>query len=323
MGTPADNATNAGVPAVLAISSGIWLVLGAAGTLWTLMGLLMILAFGGMVGPQTYLPALELYLGSGAVFVSGVLFSVFLRRGRRLARVVLSAFAVAFSVFLYYPYLPGGPSAVEVPWQVALISPVGAAVVAAVIATVLMWLPPANAYFARGGAPTPGTPAGSEAASGRVPQTVTAAVWILAVSGAIAALEAVLGLLVLSGSTGSDRNLTPALVLYLTLAAVAVGYLACARAVRRGKPFVRPVAAVIPLVGLGLVVLASIAAFSSASAVSPAAAGGLPAAILLAVLSQGLPIIGGLAAAVLIWLPPARGYFRRGAEVLPAGTSGS
>lgn len=323
MGTPAENTTTAGVPAVLAISAGIWLVLGAAGTLLSLMGLLIILAFGGMVGPQTYLPALALYLASGAVSVTGVLFSVFLRRGRRPARVVLSGYAVVLSVFLYYPYFPGGPPAAEVPWQLALISPAGAAVIAAVAATVLMWLPPANAYFARAGAPARETPAGSETASGRVPPAVTAAVWILVVSGVIAALEAVMGLLLLSGSLGSDTNLTPGLLLYLTLAAAAVGYLACAGAVRRGKLFVRPVVTLIPLAGLGLVALASIAAFSAASAGSPAAAGGLPAAILLAVLSQGLPLIGGLVAAVLIWLPPARRYFRRGAAVLPAGTSGS
>ncbi|MDI3213359.1 hypothetical protein [Arthrobacter sp. AL12] len=176
MSTPADTAAIADVPAVLRISSGIWLVLGSLGTLWTLTGLLMVLAFSGMVAPQTYLPE----------------------------------------------------------------------------------------------------------------------------------------------SIGSDAKTAPALVLYLTLASAAGAYFTCARAVRRGKPFVRPVITVIPLVGLIVVVLATVAAFSNVSARSPTAAAGLLAAIFLTVFSQGLPLAGGLVAAALVWLPSARRYFRRVAEVLPA-----
>ncbi|MET3952035.1 hypothetical protein [Arthrobacter sp. UYEF36] len=72
-----------------------------------------------------------------------------------------------------------------------------------------------------------------------------------------------------------------------------------------------------------MVVLATVAAFSSASAGSRPAAGGLPAAIFLTIFSQGLPVLGGLAAAGLIWLPSARRHFRRSAAVPPAGTTGS
>jgi len=69
--------------------------------------------------------------------------------------------------------------------------------------------------------------------------------------------------------------------------------------------------------------VATIAAYSSASAGSSWSAVGLPTAIFLTIFSQGLPVVEGLAAAVLVWLPSARRYFHRGAEVLPAVTSGS
>lgn len=319
MATPANDAPGTGRPAVLTISSGIWLILGAAGTLWTLMGLLMVLAFGGMVPPQTYLPALALYLASGAMFVSCVVFSVLLGQGRRIARLALSAYTVVLPAVLYFR---GGPPSVELPWREVLLSPAGAAGMLAAAATVLMWLPPANAYFAAGGGgPTGETAAGPEPPAGRVPPAVTAAVWILVGSGVIAALEAVLGLLLLWGTSGSGAATTPALVLYLTLASVAVANLACSAAVRRGKLFVRPLVTAIPLAGLVLVVVAAFAASSSAPAGSPAAAGGLPSAVLLAVLSQGLPLIGGLVAALLVWLPSAGRYFRRGAGGVPAGTA--
>ena len=130
-------------------------------------------------------------------------------------------------------------------------------------------------------------------------------------------------MILLVGTRGSGGNSTPALVLWLTLAAAAAADLACASAVRRGKPFVRPVVTVIPLAGLALVVLSTIAGYSSVYAGSPAATGGLPSAIFLTVFSQGLPLLGGLAAAGLLWLPSARKYFHRRAEVLLAGTSGS
>jgi hypothetical protein len=270
MSTPADNATIADVPAVLRISSGIWLVLGALGTLWTLMGLLMVLAFSGMVPPQTYLPALTLYLTSGAVFVTAVVFSVLLERGRRLARLVLSAYVVILPALLYFR---GGPLPGEMPWREALLSPAGAVGGLAVAATVLMWLPPANTYVARSAAHTHGTPSGSSPPSDRVPSVVTAAVWTLVVAGGIAALEAVLGLLLLSESIGSDANTTPALVLYLTLASAAVANLICARAVRRGKLFVRPVVTVIPA---GLILLALPLSPLTVPAGSPTAAARLP-----------------------------------------------
>ena len=173
-----------------------------------------------------------------------------------------------------------------------------------------MWLPPANAYIARGGARTPETP-------DLVPSVVTAAVWILVVSGVIAALEAALG------TESIDANTTPALVLFLTLASVAVVNLACAWAVRRGKPSVRPVLTAISLAGLALVVAATVAEYSKEPAGSLWAAAGLPAVILLTIFSQGLPVVGSLAAAVLVWLPSARRHFGRGAAVVPAGTSGS
>lgn len=315
MSTPADTAAIADVPAVLRISSGIWLVLGSLGTLWTLTGLLMVLAFSGMVAPQTYLPALTLYLASGVVFVSAVVLSILLGRGRRAARLVLSAYVVILPVLLYFR---GGPFPGGMPWREALLSPAGAVGGLAVVATVLMWLPPASTYIARSAAHTRATRSGSEPPSDRVPSVVTAAMWTLVVSGGIAALEAVLGLLLLSESIGSDAKTTPALVLYLTLASAAVAYFTCARAVRRGKPFVRPVITVIPLVGLIVVVLATVAAFSNVPAGSPTAAAGLPAAIFLTVFSQGLPLVGGLVAAALVRLPSARRYFRRVAEVLPA-----
>lgn len=314
MSTPADTAAIADVPAVLRISSGIWLVLGSLGTLWTLTGLLMVLAFSGMVAPQTYLPALTLYLASGVVFVTAVVLSILLGRGRRLARLVLSAYLVILPALLYFR---GGPFPAGMPWRDALLSPAGAVGGLAVVATVLMWLPPASKYIARSGAYPRATPSGSEPPPDRVPSIVTAAVWTLVVSGGIAALEAVLGLLLLSESIGSDAKTTPALLLYLTLASAAVAYFTCARAVRRGKPFVRPVVTVIPLVGLIVVVLATVAAFSNVPAGSPTAAAGLPAAIFLTVFSQGLPLVGGLVAAALVWLPSARRYFGRVAEVLP------
>lgn len=319
MSTPVDT-TRADVPAVLTISSGIWLVLGTAGTFWTLVGLLLVLAFSGTVPPQTYLPALALYLASGVAFVTGVVFAVLLRRGRRPARIVMSAYVVILPALLFYR---GGPLPGEVPWQDVLLSPVGVAGILAVAATVLMWLPPANAYFARRAAQTLETPAGSGPPSGRAPRAVTAAVWILVVAGVVAAVQAVLGMILLVGTLGSGGNSTPALVLWLTLAAVAAADLACAGAVRGGKPFVRPVVTVIPLAGLTLVVLSTIAGYSSVYAGSPAATGGLPSAIFLTVFSQGLTLLGGLAAAGLVWLPSARRYFHRRSEELLAGTSGS
>ena len=328
MSTPAGTTANASPPAVLAISSGIWRIVGVLGILWTLMRLLLVMVMGGMVGPETYFPTLALYLASGAVFVACLVLSVLLGRGRRPARLVLSAYVVILPALLFYPYSFGGPPAdggmpaAGTPWQEALVSPGGAAVVLAVAATGLMWLPPASAYIARGGAVTPETPGGPEAASGREPLVVTAAVWTLIVSGVIAALEATLGLLLLTESIGSDAKTTPALVLFLTLAAVAVGSLACAWAVRRGKPIVRPVLTVISLAGLILVVLATVGAYSNVSAGDPWAAAGLPAVIVMTMFSQGLPVIGCLAAAVLVWLPSARRHFSRGAVAVPAGTSG-
>lgn len=326
MATNADTAAITDVPAVVTISSVIWLLLGAAGAVQSLMGLLMVLAFGGMVPPATYLPALALYVTGGAISVTGIVFAVLLRRGRKPARIVLSAYVVILPAFLYFPYFAGGLSAGEVPWREALLSPAGAAVAAAVLATALMWLPPANAYFGSGGAHTLDTPAGSEPTPGRVPRAVVASVWILVVAGAVAGLQAVMGLVLLAGSMGSGGNTTPALVLWLTLAAVAAADLACARAVGRGKRFVRPVVTVIPLAGLALAVLATLAGFASVSSENPAypenpaAAGGVQSAIFLTVFSQGLPLIGGLVAAVLVWLPSAGRYFRRSAVVGPAGT---
>ncbi|HEX9086029.1 MAG TPA: hypothetical protein VF867_00700 [Arthrobacter sp.] len=320
MSTQADTATVADVPAVLTISSGIWLVLGALGTVWTLMGLLMVLAFSGMVAPQTYLPALALYLASGAVFVTAAVLAVLLRRGRRPARIVLSAYVVILPALLF---LPGGPPPGGIPWQVVLLSPAGGVGMLAVAATVLMWLPPANAYFARRAAHSLETPANSEPPSRRVPRPVTAAGWILLVAGVVAALQAALGLVLFVSTLGSGGNTTPALVLWLTLAAAAAADLVCVNPVRRGKPFARPIVTVIPLAGLTLVVLATIAGVSSLPAGSPGAAGGLAPAIFLTVFSQGLPLLAGLVAAVLVWLPSARRYFRRGAEALPAGTTGS
>lgn len=320
MSTQAETTTIADVPAVLRISSGIWLALGAAGTLWTLMGLLLVLAFSGMVPPQTYLPALVLYLASGVALVTGVVFAVLLRRGRRPARIVLSACMVILPALFFYR---GGPLPGEVPWRDVLLSPVGAVGVLAVGATVLMWLPPANAYFARRAAQTLETPAASDPMSGRMPRAVTAALWILVVAGVVAAVQAALGMVLLVGTPGSGGTSTPALVLWLTLASVAAADLACASAVRRPKPPVRAVMTVIPPAGLTLVVLATIAGHSSVSAASPGAAGGLPSAVFLTVFSQGLPLLGGLVAAVLVWLPSARRCFRPGAEVLPAGTSAS
>lgn len=311
--------TSAAVPAVLTISSGIWLVIGAVGTLWTLMGLLMILAFGGMVAPETYLPALALSVASAAAFVAGAVFALLLRRGRRLARIVLSAYPVILPALFF---ARGGPSAGEVPWRDVLLSPIGAMGVVAVVATVLMWLPAANAYFTRSAAQTLETSAGSETPPYPVPPTVVASVWILVVAGVVAALQAVLGLVLLAGSIGSGGNTTPALVLWLTLASVAAADLACARAVRRGKPFVRPIVTLIPLAGLALVILATLAGLASLSAENPATPGGLLSGILLTVSTQGLPLIAGLVPAVLVWLPSAGRHFRRVAVAVPAGTGG-
>lgn len=319
MGTQAGTTTIAGVPAVLMAASRIWLVLAAAGTVWTLMGLLLVLAFGGTVPPQTYLPALALYVASAAVFVTCGVFAVLLGRGRTPARIILSAYVVILPALLIFR---GGPPAGEVPWSQALLSPVGAAAVVAVAATVLMWLPPANAYFTRAGAHKPLTPADSQAPPDRVPRAVAASVWLLAVAGVIAALQAVLGLVLLVGAVGSGGNMTPALVLWLTLASVAAADLACARAVRRGKPFVRPIVSVIPPAGLSLLVLATLAGISSLPAGSPAASGGVLPAIFLTIASQGLPLIGGLVPAVLVWVPSAGRYFQRGAGDLPAATTG-
>lgn len=319
MATKADTATNTGVPAVLTISSGIWQVFGAVGAVWSLLRLLLLQVMGGMLEPEAYLPTLAVYIAGGAVSVTGIVCSVLLKKGGRPARIVLSAYVVIVPVFVS---LLGDPSAGSVPGWESLLSTVGAVVVIAGLATVLMWLPPANAYFAAGGARTLEAPAGS-AASDRVPPTVTVAVRILVASGAFAALEAGLGLLLLSESIGTDAKTTPALVLYLTLASAAVANFACAMAVRRGKPFVRAVVTAIPAVGLTLVVLATIAAYSNVPAGSAVAEAGVLAAILLTVFSQGLPLLGSLAAAILLWLPSARRFFRPGAEAHPAGTSGS
>lgn len=323
MGTPADTDTTANRPAVLAISSQLWLLLGALGTLWALTRLMLVTVMGGMVAPETYLPTLALYLANGAVFVACVVFSKLLERGRRLARLVLSAYVVILPALLYIPDLMAGPPAGGMPERDLLLSPASAAVVLAAAATVLMWLPPANAYVARGGVRALETPDGSGAASDREPSVVTAAVAVLVIFGVIAALEAALGLLLLTESIGSDAKTTPALVLFLTLGFVAVGNLACAWAVRRGKPSVRPVLTVISVAGLVLVVLATVAAFSNVPASDPWAEAGLPTVILLTVFSQGLPVVGSLVAVLLIWLPSARRHFRRSAEVLPAGTGGS
>ncbi|MDN4644517.1 hypothetical protein [Arthrobacter sp. PsM3] len=111
-------------------------------------------------------------------------------------------------------------------------------------------------------------------------------------------------------------------MLYLTLASAAVANLACAMAVRREKPVVRRVATAIPAVGLTHVVLATIAAYLNVPAGSAVAEAGVLTAILLTAFSQGLPLLGSLAAAVLLWRPSAGRYFRRGAGVLPAGTIG-
>ncbi|KUM37628.1 hypothetical protein AR539_10345 [Arthrobacter sp. EPSL27] len=124
-------------------------------------------------------------------------------------------------------------------------------------------------------------------------------------------------------SIGSAANTTPALLLFLTLAVVAVVNLACARGVRRGRRYVRPVVTVVPVAGLVLVVLATVTQVSAVPAGSPWAAGGPGAAILLTIFSQGLPVLGGLAAAGLVWLPSSRRYFRQSADVLPAGTGGT
>lgn len=323
MGTPADTATTANRPAVLAISAQLWLILGTLGALWTLSRLLLMMVMGGLLAPEAYLPTLLLYLANGAVFVACIVFAQLLGQGRRLARLVLSAYVVILPALLYIPDLAAGPPAAGMPERDVLLSPASAAVVLAVAATVLMWLPPANAYVARGGARTLETPDGAQAASVSVPPAVRAAVVILMVSGVIAALEAVAGLLLLTESIGTDAKTTPALVLFLTLAAVAVGNLACAWAVRRGKPSVRPVLTVISVAGLVLVVLATVGAFSNVRAGDPWAEAGLPALILMTVFSQGLPVVGCLAAAVLIWLPSARRHFRRGAVVHPAGTIAS
>ena len=233
-------------------------------------------------------------LGQWGRVCVGRVFSVLLGRGRRIGRLALSGYVVILPAVLYFR---GGPPSVQLPWREVLLSPAGAAGLLAVLATVLMWLPPANAYFARADAHERETPAGSEPRTARVPPEVTAAAWILVGSGVIAALEAVLGLLLLWGTSGSGANTTPALVLYLTLASVAVANFACASAVRRGKLFVRPFVTAVPVAGLVLVVVAAVAASSSAPAGSPAVAGGPTSAILLAVLSQGLPLIGGLVAA--------------------------
>lgn len=305
MDTPRGGSASANSPAVLAISSGIWLLLGIAGTVWTFLGLLLIMVMGGMVAPEVYLPALALNLLNGAVFVTGVVSAVLLGRGRRAARLVLSAYVVILPALLF---VRGGPYPGAMPWPEALLSPAGAVFGLAALATVLMWLPPASAFLSRMATQTLETPGG-------VPAVVTAAVWTLRVCGAVAALEATLGLVLLTESIGTDAKTTPAMILYLTLAAVAVADLACARPVRRGRPFVRPLVAIVPVAGLTSLLLATVAAFSNVPAGSPTAAGGLPSALLLTVLSQGLPLIGGLAAAVLVWLPSAGPHFRRG----PAG----
>lgn len=316
MGTPTGTATKAKSPAVLAASSQLWLILGALGLLWTLTRLLMVMVMGGMLEPETLLPTLALYLANGAVFVACIVFSHLLLRGRRLARRVLSAYVVILPALLYLPDLLAGPAPAGMPEREVLFSPASAAVVLAVAATALMWLPPANAYIERGGANTLETP-------DRVPAVITAAVWTLVISGTIAALEATLGLLLLTESIGSDAKTTPALVLFVTLACVAVANFACTWAVRRGKPSVRPVLTVISLAGLVMVVLATVAAYSNLPAGGSWAAAGLPAAILLTVFSQGLPVVGALAAAALLWMPSARRHFHRGEVAVPAGTSGS
>lgn len=200
MDSPTGTATNATSPAVLFISSAIWLVLGVLGTLWSLVRLLLVMVMGGMLGPETYLATLALYLASGAVFVGCIVFAGLLGRGRRLARLFLSAYVVILPALFSTPsYLggtasDGGMPSVGVPWRDALLSPAGAAVLLAAAATVLMWLPPANAYISRGGAARL-EDGGSGPGSGRVPSAVTAAAWILVVSGIVAALEAAFGLL--------------------------------------------------------------------------------------------------------------------------------
>lgn len=305
------------MPAVLKIAAGIWLVLGGIGTVWTLMGLLMVLAFGGMVAPATYLPALVLYLAGAAIFVTGLVLAVLLRRGARWARIVLTALAVILPALLV---ARGGPSVGEVPWQRVLVSPVGGAGAAAVAATALMWLPPSNRFFTRRAEDLGETAAAS--GSGRMPRAVAAAAWILVVAGIVAALQAALGLALLAGFWDPSANSIPALVLWLTLAAVAVADIACARGVRQGKPFVRPVVTIIPPAGLGLIGLAAVAGTLSLDPGNPPAPGGLGAAVLLAVLSQGLPLIAGLVAAVLVWLPVSGPHFRTAGEpvlAVPAG----
>ncbi|KUM37627.1 hypothetical protein AR539_10340 [Arthrobacter sp. EPSL27] len=305
------------MPAVLKIAAGIWLLLGGIGTVWTLMGLLMVLAFGGMVAPATYLPALALYLASGAVFVTGLVLAALLRRGARWARIVLTALAVILPALLF---VRGRPSVGEVPWQQVLLSPVGGAGLAAVAATVLMWLPPSNRFFALRAVSLAETPAASR--PGGMPQPVAAAAWILLVAGIVAALQAALGLALLAGFWDPSVNGIPALVLWLTLAAVAVADIACAREVRRGKPFVRPLVTIIPPAGLGLIGLAAVAGTLSLDPGNPPAPGGLGAAVLLAVLTQGLPLIAGLVAAVLVWLPASGPHFRTGGEAVPAAPAG-
>ncbi|MGP4033230.1 hypothetical protein [Pseudarthrobacter sp. 1C304] len=317
MNTPADATGPAAMPAVLKIAAGIWLILGGIGTVWTLLGLLLVLAFGGMVAPATYLPALALYLASGAVFVMGIVLVVLLRRGARWARIVLTALAVILPALLF---VRGGPFVGEVPWQQVLLSPVGGVGVAAVAATVLMWLPPSNRFFARRAVNLAEKPADS--GSGRMPQSVAAAAWILVVAGVVATLQAALGLALLAGFWDPAANVTPALVLWLTLAAVAAADIACAREVRRGKPFVRPLVTIIPPAGLGLIALAAVAGTLSLDPGNPPAPGGLGAAVLLAILSQGLPLIAGLVAAVLVWLPASGPHFRRAGDAVPAAPAG-
>lgn len=314
-----DKGRPANVPVVLTISAAVWLSLGALGTLWSLLGLLIVLAFGGTIPVATYLPALALNLGGVAVFVAAGVLSVLLGRGVRPARLVLTIFALILPAVIFFR---GGPPVGEVPWAQVLLSPVGAVCAAAVAATVLMWLPAANRYLARRKAPLPKPQDSSGPGSSRLPGPVTAAVWILVVCGVIAALQAVLGMTLLAGTLGSGANTTPALLLWLTLAAVAAADLFCARAVRRAKPFSRPVVTVVPLAGFGLMVLATLAGVSS---MSPAGTppGGLPGAVLLTVLSQGLPLIGGAVAAVLVWLPASRLQFRSGNSILPADPSGA
>ncbi|MDQ0756715.1 hypothetical protein [Arthrobacter sp. B3I4] len=301
-----DESRPVDVPVVLRISAAVWLFLGILGTLWSLMGLLIVLAFGGTIPVATYLPALALSLGSEAVFVAAGVLSVLLGRGVRPARLVLTLFALILPAVIFFR---GGPPVGEVPWAQVLLSPVGAVCAGALAATVLMWLPPAHRYLARRRAGLPEPPASSGAGSGRLPWPLAGAVWLLVVSGVIAALQAVLGMTLLAGTLGSGANPAPALLLWLTLAAAAAADLVCARAVRRAKPFSRYIVTVIPLAGLGLMVLATLAGVSSMSPGSTPP-GGLPGAVLLTVLSQGLPLLGGAAAAVLVWLPASRLHFR-------------